>query len=47
MTPEKLIQHAITAQKRAMAPYSNYFVGAALLSDCNTVSLGGKVESKA
>ena len=47
MIPEKLIQHAITAQKRALAPYSNYFVGAAVLTDSNTVILGCNVESKA
>ena len=47
MTPEKLIQHAIKAQERAVAPYSNYLVGAALLTDSKTVILGCNVESKA
>ena len=47
MTPEELIQHAMTAQKRALAPYSNYFVGAAVLTDTNTIILGCNVESKA
>ena len=47
MTPEVLIQHAITAQKRAMAPYSNYSVGAAILTETNSVILGCNVESKA
>ena len=47
MTPEKLIQHAIRAQERAVAPYSNYLVGAALLTDSETVILGCNVESKA
>ena len=47
MTPEILIQHAIKAQERAMAPYSNYLVGAALLTDSKTVVLGCNVESKA
>ena len=47
MTPEKLIQHAIRAQERAVAPYSNYLVGAALLTDSKTVILGCNVESKA
>jgi len=47
MTPEMLIQHAITAQNRAMAPYSNYSVGAAILTENNSVVLGCNVESKA
>ena len=47
MTPEKLIQHAIKGQERAVAPYSNYLVGAALLTDSKTVILGCNVESKA
>tara|TARA_B100001123_G_C14967335_1_gene890180 strand:- start:405 stop:776 length:372 start_codon:yes stop_codon:yes gene_type:complete len=47
MTPENLIHHAITAQKRAIAPYSNYLVGAAILTESNTVILGCNVESKA
>jgi cytidine deaminase len=47
MTPEKLIQHAIIAQKSALAPYSNYFVGAAILTDTDSVILGCNVESKA
>ena len=47
MTPKKLIQHAIKAQERAVAPYSNYLVGAALLTDSKTVILGCNVESKA
>ena len=47
LTPEKLIQHAIKAQERAVAPYSNYLVGAALLTDSKTVVLGCNVESKA
>ena len=47
LTPEKLIQHAIIAQERAVAPYSNYLVGAAILTDSKTVILGCNVESKA
>ncbi len=47
MTPEKLIQHAIIAQKRALAPYSTYLVGAAILTDTDSVILGCNVESKA
>ncbi|MCH2445159.1 MAG: cytidine deaminase [Candidatus Marinimicrobia bacterium] len=47
LTPEKLIQHAIKAQERAVAPYSNYLVGAAILTASKTVILGCNVESKA
>ena len=47
MTPEVLIQHAITAKNRAMAPYSNYSVGAAILTETNSIILGCNVESKA
>ena len=47
MNPEKLIQHAIKAQERAVAPYSNYLVGAAILTASKTVILGCNVESKA
>ena len=47
MVPEELIQKAIVAQKRAEAPYSNYHVGAALLTTDNLVILGCNIESKA
>ena len=47
MTPEKLIKHALTAQNRAAAPYSQYQVGSAILTEDNTVILGCNVESKA
>ena len=47
MAPEELIKKAITAQKRAVAPYSNYPVGAALLTEENSIILGCNVESKA
>ena len=47
MTPEKLIKHALTARKRAAAPYSQYQVGSAILTNNNTVILGCNVESKA
>ena len=47
MTPEKLIKHAFTARKRAAAPYSQYQVGSAILTNDNTVILGCNVESKA
>ena len=47
MTPEKLIKHALTARKRAAAPYSQYQVGSAILTEDNTVILGCNVESRA
>ena len=47
MTPEKLIKHALNARKRAAAPYSQYQVGSAILTNDNTVILGCNVESKA
>ena len=47
MTPEKLIKHALTAQNRAAAPYSQYQVGSAIVTEDNTVILGCNVESKA
>ena len=47
MAPEKLIKHALTARKRAAAPYSQYQVGSAILTNDNTVILGCNVESKA
>jgi len=45
MTPEKLVTLALEARKRAYAPYSNYFVGAALLVDSGEVVLGCNVEN--
>ena len=47
MVPKNLIKKAIVAQKRAEAPYSNYLVGAALLTTNNSVILGCNIESKA
>ena len=47
MSPEKLIEHAYIAQKRAKAPYSNYKVGAALHIKNDIIVLGCNVESKA
>ena len=47
MAPEDLIKEAIVAQKRAESPYSNYPVGAALLTIDNSVILGCNIESKA
>jgi cytidine deaminase len=47
MAPEELIKKAIIAQKQAVAPYSNYPVGAALLTDNDSIILGCNIESKA
>ncbi|MBT7368980.1 cytidine deaminase [Candidatus Woesearchaeota archaeon] len=47
MQPKDLIKHSIEAQKRAKAPYSNYKVGAALLTKTGEIILGCNVESKA
>ena len=42
-----LIEKAIEAQRKAMSPYSNYPVGAALLTKDNKIVLGCNIESKA
>ncbi len=42
-----LIEKAIEAQSKAMSPYSNYPVGAALLTNNNDVIIGFNIESKA
>ena len=47
MKPEDLIKQAIIAQKRACSQFSNYSVGAALLTVDNTIILGCNIESKA
>ena len=47
MVPKDLIKKAIVAQNRAEALYSNYPVGAALLTTDNSVILGCNIESKA
>ena len=47
MRVDILIDHALEAQKRAYAPFSNYPVGAALLTDSDDVIYGCNVESKA
>ena len=43
----KLIDSALEAQLKAICPYSNYPVGAALLSDDNNIIIGFNIESKA
>ena len=47
MEPEELIKKAISAQKRAVSPYSKYPVGAALLTANDSIILGCNIESKA
>lgn len=47
IAPEQLIRHALAARKYAYAPYSNYHVGAALLSDDGTVYTGCNIENAA
>ena len=47
MAPEDLIKKAVSAQKRAVASYSNYPVGAALLTNNDSIILGCNIESKA
>ena len=47
MLPEESMQHASIAQGRAKAKYSHYAVGAALLTENNTIILGCNIESKA
>jgi cytidine deaminase len=47
MVPEELISQAILAQEFAYVPYSNYRVGAALLTRSGRVYLGANVENAA
>ena len=47
MTPEKLCELAKEAMMRAYAPYSGYFVGAALLCADGTVYQGCNIENSA
>ena len=47
MKAEDLIKNAIIAQERAVAPYSNYPVGSAILTSDNSIILGCNIESKA
>lgn len=42
-----LIESAQAARRSAYAPYSNFFVGAALLCDDGTVILGANIENSA
>ena len=43
----KLINSALEAQQKAICPYSNYAVGASLLSDKHEIIIGFNIESKA
>ena len=43
----KLVKKAIEAQSKAICPYSNYPVGAALLTKNNDIIIGFNIESKA
>ena len=45
MTPNKLIEAAISAMQKAYAPYSGYFVGAALLTKDGKVYTGCNIEN--
>ena len=45
MTPERLVEQALQARTRAYAPYSDYAVGAAVLTAGGQVVLGCNVEN--
>ena len=47
MTDRELLMHAIQARKMSYAPYSQFFVGAALLGKSGKVYLGCNVENAA
>ena len=44
---EKLIDSAIAAREKALCPYSEYKVGASLLTDNEEIIIGFNIESKA
>jgi cytidine deaminase len=45
LTPEELVAQAIAARQLAYAPYSSYFVGAAVLAADGSTILGCNVEN--
>jgi cytidine deaminase len=45
MVPKELIVQALAARQRAYAPYSNYLVGAAVLTEDGDVIMGCNVEN--
>jgi cytidine deaminase len=45
VTPQELVAHALTARRRAYAPYSQYLVGAAVLAADGSVIMGCNVEN--
>lgn len=47
MQAEELVAAALEARQRAYAPYSNYYVGAAVLAADGSVTLGCNVENAA
>tara|TARA_Y100001968_G_scaffold330538_1_gene382704 strand:+ start:904 stop:1275 length:372 start_codon:yes stop_codon:yes gene_type:complete len=47
MNDQNLIEHAIKAYKNAICPYSNYSVGASILTTDNKIISGFNIESKA
>lgn len=47
MEATQLIQHALKAREKAYVPYSNFAVGAALLSEDGSIFLGCNIENAA
>lgn len=45
MTEQELVQSALTAREQAYAPYSNYQVGAALLTEDGKIFTGCNIEN--
>ena len=45
MSDKELMQHAVEARKKAYAPYSGFFVGAALLTGSGKVYMGCNIEN--